>query len=383
MTTSGPRAATLAAFYFAYFMTIGVTQPYLSGYLKGLGLSATEIGALLAVSPLLAMVAPVFWGYVADRTGRPDKVLTALALGALASFLPLTVTEQFAPLLLALAAYAFFTTSVTPMIDSLTLRHVRRTGGAYARLRLFGSLGFIVSAFVFGLVVTRLDRAVVWAVVFLIAGYLLVSLRVRDPSAKPLERLHPLAGLALLRFPALRLLLASTALHWIAGAPFHAFFAVHATALGHGPWVVGLSASLGVAAEVAVMLLYPSFEARFSPRWVLVVAFAASVARWLGMALLDQAWPLIGLSLLHGLSFGAFYVAAIAQVSRLVPDALRVSGQALFVACTFGLGGVIGFAASGVLYDSVGGHRLYGVAAGVESLAVILALWLAVRGPRE
>ena len=94
--------------------------------------------------------------------------------------------------------------------------------------------------------------------------------------------------------------------------------------------------------------------------------------RWVGMAFAADAPWLIGLSLLHGLTFGAFYAAAIGATARLVPAHRRAEGQSLFAAITFGLGGLVGYVFSGMGYDAIGGHGLFAIAALVEALALVV-----------
>jgi PPP family 3-phenylpropionic acid transporter len=122
------------------------------------------------------------------------------------------------------------------------------------------------------------------------------------------------------------------------------------------------------------MVLYPRLSRRVRPRTLLSVAFLASALRWVGMALAVHAGTIVALTLLHGLTFGLFYVAAVDAFSRRVPPAHRASGQALFVAVTFGLGGLVGYLGAGAGFDWLGGARLFAVAAGVELLAFGLVL---------
>lgn len=363
----------LAGFYLLLFGAVGITLPFLPAYLKSLDLSATQVGSLLAISPLLSLLAPSFWGHLADRTGQTGRILTVLALGTLLCLSPLLWVERFAALAATFAAYAFFNSSFTPLVDSLALHRVALSGGSYAHLRLFGSLGFVLSTTAFGLLVPRVDR---WAILVPLALFATLAawsltLHVR---ATPGTRLHPLTGLKLLRHPDLRWLLASTCLHWLACAPYHGTFSIHVLALGLSPAVVGLSAGLGVLAEVAVMFLYPRFSEHIAPRHLLCLAFAASALRWAGVSLVTSAPALITLSLLHGMTFGAFYVASVAFMARRVPPHLRASGQALFASVTFGLGGVLGYLAAGAGYDWLGGHRLFAVAAALELVAATLVL---------
>lgn len=367
---------SLAGFYFLYYAMVGIVLPFLPAYLKSLALSATQVGLLLSISPLVSLLAPPLWGHLADRTGRASRVLTGLTLGAALAFSLFLVARSFPALVAAMMTYAFFASAFTPLIDSLAMHHVARTGGSYAHLRLFGSLGFIVSTVVFGLLVSRVDRTLVLTPLVLLSLLVPWTLTLRDTAA-PGPRPHPLAGLRLLRHPDFRWLLAATSLHWLACAPYHGSLSIHVMALGLPPAVVGLTAGAGVLAEMVVMALYPRLVGGLAPRHVLGFAFAASALRWGGMALTSSAGVMVALAPLHGLTFGAFYVACVAFLARRVPPELRASGQALFAAVTFGVGGLVGYASSGAAYDWLGGHRLFAVAGVLELVAVVLVLQVA------
>ena len=94
----------LVGFYFLFFSTVGITQPFLPAYLRSLALSTTEVGLLLALTPLASLVAPPLWGHLADRTGRLSHVLTLLAMGAAICFAPLLSVDRFPALVATIAA---------------------------------------------------------------------------------------------------------------------------------------------------------------------------------------------------------------------------------------------------------------------------------------
>jgi PPP family 3-phenylpropionic acid transporter len=376
---TAPSRAGIVAVYFLYFAVAGVLLPFLPGYFRGLSLSATEIGALLAVGPGLALVAPPIWAHLADRTGHPERVLLLLGLGAFAGLALLLVARSFGPILAALCAYAFFATGVAPMVDSLAIRRTEVAGGSYARLRLFGSLGFVVSSTAFGLAAEEMGSAVVVTALSLVAGWGLASIVLQHGGGVATSRTRPLAGLRLLRERDLALLLAASSVHWIACAPYHGSLSLHVLDLGLAPWVVGVCSGVGVTIEVAVMFFYPRFAERLRPHHVLEVAFFGSAVRWAGMALTSDPAAMVLLSLLHGLTFGAYYVASVEYLARRVPPELRATGQGLLVAITFGLGGLVGYVGGGAGYDLLGGHRLFAVAAVLEVAAAVLAL--GVRAP--
>jgi MFS transporter, PPP family, 3-phenylpropionic acid transporter len=367
------EAASLKGFYALYFGSVGVILPFLPAYLKSLSLSGAKVGSLLALPPLLSLIAPPIWGHLADRLRRPARILQVISFGVLIAFSPLLAVEQFGPLVLTMALYAFFSSSITPIIDTVTLEHVARSGGSYARIRLYGSLGFVLTSMAFGVLVRSIDRRTVVVPLFLMAGYALWSLILRE-GATGLSPPNPLAGLKLLRQADVATFLAATCLHWIACTPYHGTFSIHVKDLHLSPWVVGLSAGIGVFAETCVMYAYPRFADRLSPPRLLFVSCFVSVLRWLGMSLTSHAWPIIMLSVLHGMTFGAFYISSVGYMAIRVPRNMRASGQALFASITFGLGGLLGYLASGIGYDSLGGHRLFFTAAIVDLAAALLAL---------
>ncbi|HME91967.1 MAG TPA: MFS transporter, partial [Myxococcaceae bacterium] len=51
----------LAGFYLLYFGALGVTLPFFPAYLKSLGLSGSQVGMLLALAPVVSLVAPPIW----------------------------------------------------------------------------------------------------------------------------------------------------------------------------------------------------------------------------------------------------------------------------------------------------------------------------------
>lgn len=374
-TVHAAGAVPLIGFYMLYFGTVGIILPFLPAWFKSEGIPASQVGLLLALQPAMLLTVPPLWGWLADRFGRADRVLTLVATGAALGFLPLLWAQSLPAMFVAMALYAFFASAITTLVDSLALQRVTLHGGAYARIRLFGSLGFVLSSTAFGLLADQIDRRTVWVPLALMGGYAVWSLTLRARSAA-LPARSPLAGWALLRHRDLALMLAACGLHWLACAPFHGNFGIHVIGIGLDPWVIGISAGVGVVAEIGVMFAYPQFARRIAPRHVLFISFIASALRWAGMAVVDQPGAIVALSVLHGLSFGSFYVAAVGFIAARVPDALRASGQGLLVSITFGLGGLVGYLGAGVGYEWLGGHRLFAVAAGLELLPAVLILFV-------
>jgi len=365
----------LAVFYLLMFMAVGVSLPFFPQYYRSLDFSGPQVGALLAIGPLFAMVMPPLWGQLADRWGRPGLVLGLLTLGATLGFLALTFASAFWVVLLSLCLHAAFGSSMTTMIDTLALRHVEKEGGSYSALRLWGSLGFVLASLGYGFSVDVIDRRAILTALGCMAiatGWTWLTLA-RVPAVHGEGPRPSFAEVgALLRRKDVAVFLAASALHWIACSPYNGTLSMHVTALKLPPWVVSAAASVGVASEVAVMFTWPRWGHRIPPRTLLIAAFLASAARWFGMAWADSPAALLALSAIHGLTFGAFYLASVAYMAQAAPGSLRATGQSLYVAATFGIGGLVGYLGTGAGYDALGGHRLFAVAALAALLPALL-----------
>jgi PPP family 3-phenylpropionic acid transporter len=386
-------AARLRLFYFAYYGSVGAYLPYFAAYLRGLGFSGEQIGTVQMMSPLVAVPAAIAWATAADRLGAPARALRVATAWSVAAFLLLPFARSPWVVGAVLLVHALGDRAVIPLVDSVAIEWARSAPGAtYARIRLFGSLGYVAVAQGLGLLLmARGDRPadplVPAAVVACVAAYALAARRLPAPSP-PTTRPRLPEMLGLLRSRPLLLFLAACAVHWAATAPFHLLFGVRVRDLGLPAGVTGLGMAVGVGAEVLALLAYQRVEGRLSLRAILATSFAVSALRWLLLSRTSAVFPLVALQLLHAFTFGLFWGGAIQAMSRLVPSRLRATGQALLSAIVFGLGNAAGYQLSGLGYDRYGSVApLFGWAAAVEvvALAVLLAIGRGLErpGPEE
>lgn len=376
----GTTAPALTLYYLFVYGAIGITLPFFPQYLKSLGLTGTEVGFLLAISPALSLVAPPVWGQLADRTGRPGVILLVVTASACACFGLFLVVKSFTAVFFVFVVYGCFASAISTLIDSMTLRHIAKAGGSYARLRLWGSIGFATMSLSFGRLVDVIDERVVIVTVVLTAlgtAWTAIALsRVRVAAvAGPRPDLQ--AALKMAESREVRVFLVAVALHWFACGPYHSALSIHVTALKLPTRVIGDAATIGVLSEIAVMTTWPRWGHLVSPRKLLFLSFAASAVRWAGVALTSNGTLLVLLGLFHGLTFGIFFLSAVAFMAERSPDTLRATGQALFVAAAFGVGGLSGYLATGVGLDLLGSsHAVFGIAAVLELVPAVLILQL-------
>ncbi|TMA25458.1 MAG: MFS transporter [Deltaproteobacteria bacterium] len=365
--------------YFLAYAGVGTWLSYFAPYLRGLGFSGEEIGAVTTVQQLAAAPAALLWGSIGDRLGSVRALRICVAGAAVAvSFLLLARTPWQMGLVLLFAAS--FAGGLVPLVDSTTVEAVRRSPEhSYARTRLWGSIGFVLSAQGLGLLLSgRGDRPAdpVMPLAYLgcVVGYAILAQTLPPIEAHP-DRPHWRDAVALLRSPQLLFLLFICALHWGACGPYHLMYGVLVRDLGLPSSITGLGMALGVACEVVALLVFPWLERRFSLRALFAVAFAGTALRWALLSRAESAAAVVALQLFHALTFGLWWGCAIGGMSRTVPPRLRATGQALFSAVVFGAGQATGYVLSGIGYDRFGGvPPLYAWAAAVEVLPLVLLL---------
>jgi PPP family 3-phenylpropionic acid transporter len=371
-------AVRLRLFYFLYYANVGAYLSYFAPYLLGLGFRGEQIGTIQAGPSLLAPAVAIAWATWADRRASPVRALRrASAWVALAVlFLPFARTP---PALAAVVlAMALGDRAVVPLLDSTTLEWCRADPAvSYGRIRLFGSLGYIVLSLGVGAALSArgdrpADPLVPVVVVVCLVGYALLARGLPETPAHGEPRPGLADALSLLRDRGLLLLLAASAVHWAACAPYHLFFGALVRARGLPAVVTGLGTSLGAAAEIAVLFLFRRIHGRAPLRALLASAFLASSVRWLLLSRATAVWEMVLLQLLHGFTFGLFWGSAVAAMGEAVPARLRATGQALFTAVVFGAGNGLGYVLSGIGYDAVGVAPVFAWAGILEVLPFVL-----------
>jgi PPP family 3-phenylpropionic acid transporter len=367
-------APALAGYYFAYFAYVGAYSPYFTLYLKDLGLAATQIGVLYAIPQVMRMVGPGVWGALADRTGSGVGILRLAAAAALAAFLGLYGGTGFAAMFAVLVAFHFFTSAQMPLIEAITLDHVRDRPGDYGRIRLWGSVGFIIAVLGLGALLDHQpSRVVLDVTAAMLAATALVAWTIRPAAhaGKSARKGEPLREI--LARPAVRAFLAAGALNAFAHAALYAFFSIHLATHGYAKTTIGMLWTLGVVIEIAVFRFMPRLMARWDAGVLYRSTFAVCVLRFAIIAFaVDHLWLIVLAQLMHASTFAIYHASAVALVGRHFGVDAQARGQAIYISLSFGLGGFIGGVGSGLLWESLGATTTYCLSAAAGLIGYVL-----------
>jgi PPP family 3-phenylpropionic acid transporter len=390
--------ASLAAFWFLFLGGLGVIFPYQSLYFsENAALLGGQLGLLLAVRPLIGMVAQPAWGQLADRTGSRTRTLVILGAGTALGYLLIPQAKTFTLLVAAMAFSSLFASAVMPMAISVCMAALgERAAEAYGRIRVWGTVGFLILVVSFPLLLDRIQAA---------RGL------VREPGG-PSE-----PGLGLIFYVAAAL---SVAAAWIAWRlPRSGAMAARSRRgdlrllLGHRPYRRVLCfAFLGHLFHQAPIQLFPLFirahggdietvsrmwipmllveipliyylgrvVGRVGVRGLLAIGILADGLRWLTCSLLGELSVMYVLQLLHGVVVAGLFIGSALYVEAAVPERLRSTGQGLLAMIGFSCAGVFSNLSGGLLLEHFGPDALYRIA-GCGALLLGLALPLFLPRP--
>jgi len=342
----------LSSFYLFYFASLGALIPYFGLYLQALGFSAREIGELMATLMITRLVAPNVWAWLADHRGQRMAIVRLASLLAALCFAGIFWGQGYWWLVLVMSLFSFFWNASLPQFEATTLSYLGKHSHHYSRIRVWGSVGFILS--VWGLGIWLETQPVIWipiTVLGLFGAIWINSLLV--PERRGGHSQHTTGSLlSVLRRPLVLALLGACFLMQASHGPYYTFYTLYLSSVGYSQGLIGGLWALGVAAEVAVFLVMHRLLLRFGLRRLLLASFALAALRWLMIGWgVQQGWVLVLAQLLHAASFGIYHATVIQLIHRYFTGRHQGRGQALYSSVSFGAGGALGTVLSGYSWE--------------------------------
>ncbi|MBC3951691.1 MULTISPECIES: MFS transporter [Pseudomonas] len=365
----------LSSFYVFYFALLGSTAPFLPLYFSHLGFSSARIGELVAIPMLMRCLAPNVWGWLGDYTGRRLVIVRLGAMCGLLAFSLILVKQSYAWLAMVMALHAFFWHAILPQFEVITLAHLRGQTSRYSQIRLWGSIGFILTVVGVGRLFESLSLDYFPAVLVAIIVAIVIS-SWWIPNAQPVvSTTHPENGgfFRQLTRPGVLAFYACVGLMQMSHGPYNTFLTLHLEQLGYGRGLIGMLWAVGVVAEVLMFMAMSRVLQRFSVRQVLLTSFLLASLRWLLLGnLADHLVVLLFAQLMHAATFGSFHATAIHFVQRSFGAQQQGQGQALYAALA-GTGGALGALYSGYTWNFLGAGWTFTIASAAALAAAVMA----------
>lgn len=383
----------LCIYWLLSLAALGSFFPFMPLYLReNLRMSGAQVGAVMAMLPLVGLFVQPLWGQLADRTGARVGILALLCMGAAAGYLGLRQAEGFEGMLIAIGVLAIFSTGLQPAAMGVSMAMLGTDAPRdFGRHRAWGVAGFFV------MIVSVPAALHFWQDA---TGHGATD-AISEPGLEIVfyiaAAMSALAGLAALSLPAVGAMAvrasASDYRLLLRHGPYLRLLAF--MLLGylflHGPMILfpiyvrdrgGSMDDLStlwmcmLLLEIPLMLKSGVLLERMTPRWVLGAAVGAGGLRWLVCAFDERLLLAYPVQVLHGVVVTGFLVAAPLCVDALVPARLRSTGQAGLVMVGASLGAIVSSVLAGVVHDSLGIDAVYWIGGGCALLLAVTTPWL-------
>ncbi len=347
----------------AFFVTMGGYLGVVFAEYAEQGTLNQIIGRSYATQTWAALLAPFVVGFLADRLFNKERINGVLHLMG-AGLLWWTSGITASPAQFFWAMLAFFTCYMPTLalVNAITFQNVASAEEEFPRIRLWGTIGWIVAGLViseslFGLlpfpVLPGVENAGATnvplrlaAVASLIYGLYSFTL----PASPPQGRDQPFSFVKVLGLDAVRLF----------AKPAYAVFAVcsfliciplafyyartyeFVSKMAFGDKTAGVM-TLGQVSEIVFMALVPWFLRRLGVKWMLLVGMLAWSLRYALFGLLPSSPAMLVLGIvLHGICYDFFFVTGQLYTDQVAPREIRTSAQALLGLLTYGAGMLVG-----------------------------------------
>jgi PPP family 3-phenylpropionic acid transporter len=369
----------LSTNYFWYFGLLGLIVPFLALFLDARGFTSLEIGEILAVITATKIVAPSLWAQLADKSGQQLTIVKVGALLSLFCFSLIIWTFSYWPLMFSLAMFSLFITSILPQIEVMTLNSIRKSAKIYARIRLWGSIGFVIVAMLSGELIERYSaEAFSYIGIVILAGLFISTLLNKQPRIAKKSSVDNVSIRAKVFTRNFLLFFFAGLMLQMSFGPYYVFFALYLKNLAYSGFLIGIFIAIGVVAEIGVFVFAAIFFKSFSLKTLISMSILLTAFRWFIVGHFANSDMALAFSqLIHALSLGLYHSASISFIQQHFNANQQSRGQAIYIGGVYGVGGAIGAYVAGLLWqEGIGAVITFDFAAITALIGGVLALFL-------
>ena len=373
----------LGAMMFLQYALWGAWLPVTARYLSasvaegGLGFTGSQIGMTLGLAGSIgAVMAPFIAGQIADRYFSTERILAFLVTaGGVVKWITSYQTEYSAWLVLSII-YSVLYMPTLALSNSITFSHIDDQENDFPKIRIWGTIGWIVASWVFPMIWLQTNLNFQWMPPFIVGAEVPnVTSRLADalkfsglisitygafcfllphtpPKKDAIEKLAFKKAFELFRFSSFTILVIAS----LAVSVIHQIYFLQT-----GPFLshigildsqIGPAMTIGQFAEILTMAYLGFFLKRLGFKKVITIGVAAYFMRYAVFGTESfPVWVMIISQAFHGFCYAFFFAAAYIYVDKLADEDVRHSAQTVFGIIILGGGPVIGGWLSGYLQN--------------------------------
>lgn len=359
----------------AYWTAAGSYSPFLSAYYKNIGLTASQIGLLFAVSPVCAICIQPLWAKLSDKTGKRKGLLMLLAVCTALVFPIYYGGNGFARCLIAAVCMGIFSSALLPLCDALVISRAQSSGCNFAYIRIGGTVGYAVAVVLIGRFLERQEAVqfiIPCGMYFLFAAIVGFMIPADDREKAPSPEKTKSAGGKIFEDRQIVIFLMFAFLS-SAGLSFcSSFMGAYVVEQGYSQELVGILNCISALSEVPMLLLARKIIRRFGELSLLAFSSVMMSLRLL-LTGIGGIPAMVGGQLLQSVTYITTYYCCASYISNHVRKENISQGQSILTLVQSGLASICASLLGGRLVDYLGIRQSYfTVAAIVFLLSVIL-----------
>ena len=380
-----PVALTFSTFYFLFYVMVSVNLAFMPIHFREIGFSALQIALLSSGMSVASLCGAPIYGQLLIRSANRRPLLLATTFSAFVFFTPLLVLKSFYPVLVCYGLYFLANNGIAIANDTEAVRRSFAQDIKFERVRVWGSIGFVLSSLLFGSAIDLWGADIVAPIsaasLLVLSTYAwkkrtilardevdsLVSSKLRRPFALP-ENLPSSVWFILL----------TILLIWASHGVLYVYFSLYLRTLNWGGSEIALAWNIGVVTEIAFFYLFSKIKNIFSLRQIFISSIVLTMVRWAILAVTVDKSIIMVSQVLHGWSFGLFYLSAIELLHECLPEVYRSRGQSWISAWGPGAGSLSGR----IFFGSIAGEltspeqfqQLFFYAVGIAAGGLVVSL---------
>lgn len=340
MPFSLPSTIWMGFYYIGFFGVFGIFLPFWALWLKGEGISTEMIGSMLAFALVARSAGALLLTRNVSTTRSLLSAMQRLALSCMMAFAAFYLTANVYVIFFLVILSNFLFSPLMALGEAMAAKLVRHNAMDYGKVRLWGSIGFMLTSTLTGVLVEAFDHKVILlAIIFGLAGlFLLTVTPARNlPQDTAVAHKPSTSFITILKRPSFWPFLLITSLLQGAHAAYYGFGAVYWQDIGISETYIGYFWSIGVVGEIFFLAFGKRFFANTSMATMYVIAALGSVVRWLTLGYAVDVVPIMLSQLLHGVTFGVAHLASMRYMAERVAEPDAVTTQAIYAAIPFSL----------------------------------------------
>lgn len=348
---------------FFIYGTMVIFAAFFQLYLQDIGMDKFEIGSLMAVGPLISMLAHPFWRNLSDHGQNTRFILLLMMTGVLMMGHLVFIADTYPMLYLTMILLFFFQSPMLSQTNSLILGYIEHTNKKFSTYRLWGTLGWTLIALLAGLVIDAVGQrgiSLVFSCMIILAigsGLLLPTHKIvtNTPKIKPSDIGRTLQNKYFITFVLCGLLVS------IPNAINGIFMPLFISDLGGSRLQVGGAVFLSTIFEILAFIILDRFLKNKLTYLMacLTIVSLLFVLRWELMSAATSPMQIIFIQILHAVTFGGFFYVGTRLTALFLPIPFRSAGQAIYTLALSGIAGIMAGIMGGWLFQNFGPNLMY------------------------